>query len=86
MDATNQNLLFYTSIRSLSRGNVVKTFSVLRSEMRQFLGKQHKEDLVTDCNDDAKLAYLVDVFSKLNMLNLRLLDRNHLMMDMLERS
>ena len=82
MDAEHQNLLYYTSVRWLSKGNVVKRLFSIREQVRVFLQNQKKQELIDGWKDDRKLAYLVDIFSELNTLNLQLQGKGHLVMDM----
>lgn len=74
MGAEHQSLLFYSSSRWLSRGKTVKRVFELRREIAIFLSEEgHKHS--TDFFDKLfllKLSYLVDIFEKLNILNLQL--------------
>ena len=73
MDADHYNLPYHTEVRWLSKGNVLKRVFTLRNELRDFFVQQKKEDLVKFLNEDVvSLAYLVDIFSRLNELNLSL--------------
>ena len=73
MDADQYNLLYYTKVRWLSKGNVLKRVFTLRFELRDFFVQQKKEDLVKFLHEDVvSLAYLVDIFGRLNELNLSL--------------
>uniref|UniRef100_UPI00358E6478 zinc finger BED domain-containing protein 5-like n=1 Tax=Myxine glutinosa TaxID=7769 RepID=UPI00358E6478 len=75
MDSEHKNLLYYTKVRWLSKGNVVVRVFELREEMQSFLQMQEKhkpeasfhEKLWVFC-----LAYLVDIFDQLSRLNLKL--------------
>ena len=72
MDADHINLLFYTQIRWLPRGNVVLRVFELREELKQFLGTQHKNEWVAMLMSSdwlAKLCYLSDIFERINVLN-----------------
>jgi hypothetical protein len=72
MDADHINLLYYTEVRWLSRGNMMQRVYELRTEMRDFLQGQKKDDWANLLNDKewlAKLSYLSDIFERLNTLN-----------------
>ena len=57
----------------------------LREEVRTFLEGHHKDDLCAGWANDQKFAYLVDIFTELNKVNLQLQGKGHLlMMDMTE--
>ena len=73
MDADHYNLLYHTKVQWLSKDNLLKRVFTLRNELRDFFVQQKKEDLVKFLHEDVvSLAYLVDIFSKLNELNLSL--------------
>ena len=74
MGSDHQNLLFHSEVRWLSRGEVLKRLYELRKEVELFLADkkcalshyfQHKKCV-------AMLAYLSDIFSYINKLNLKL--------------
>ena len=74
MGSDQQNLLFHSEVRWLSRGEVLKRLYELRKEVELFLIDK-KSDLSHYFQDkkwDARLAYLSDIFSYINELNLKL--------------
>ena len=78
MHADHKVLLFYTAVRWLSKGNVVNRVFEMKDEIKLFLEVQEKRDLVAHFEDVAwikRVAYLADVFDKLNKLNLKLQGR-----------
>ena len=72
MDADHMNLLFYTKVRWLSRGNVVLRVYELREELKEFFRTEKKHEWVVDLESSdwlAQLCYLSDIFERLNLLN-----------------
>lgn len=67
-------LLYYCPSRWLSRGNVLSRTFELRQEMYTFLEEEKHEYAKHFVETDflVKLAYLCDIFEKLNALNLSL--------------
>ena len=50
MDSEHEALLFYSKVRWLSKGNVVKRVFELRGELKLFLEMQGKDDLLSHFN------------------------------------
>ena len=75
MGSEHQSLLFYTSVRWLSRGKVLARLFELQSEVKQFFLKQNKHELCKQLEDDhwiAKLVYMADVFEHMNEFNIKM--------------
>lgn len=74
MDAEYRCLLLYTEIRWLSRGKSLTRVFQLREELKKFLSEKKLPLAAYFCDKVwvAKLAYLCDIFSLLNELNLSL--------------
>ncbi|KAL6475825.1 hypothetical protein MHYP_G00168650 [Metynnis hypsauchen] len=75
MGAEHQAVLFHSEARWLSRGKVLSRVFELREEIRMFLIQEHKYEVAIKFGDEnflAKLAYLSDIFGRLNELNLQL--------------
>ena len=74
MGCDHQNLLFHSEIRSLSRGEVLKRLYELRKEVGLFLidKKCYLPHYFQDKKWVAMLAYLSNIFSYINELNLKL--------------
>ncbi|KAM3862185.1 SCAN domain-containing protein 3-like [Diretmus argenteus] len=78
MEADHVQLLYHSEVRWLSRGLVLNRLFELRNEVYSFLTEK-KSPLAhhyVDLKFQAKLAYLSDIFSLLNQLNLTLQGRN----------
>ena len=77
-DSTHHDLLFYTQVRWLSKGNMLDRVLELRYELETFLDVQGKNDLLQTMKIPGfatQLAYLVDAFELLNSLNTKLQGR-----------
>ena len=77
--AEHDILLFYTSACWLSRGKVLQRFFELRGEIRNYAMDVGKNDLVEFLSDNEQMclvAYLADIFAKLNELNTSLQGNN----------
>ena len=76
MNAEHRNLLFYCSTRWLSFGKSFERVYELVDNLQAFL--QQEDNNLADCLAEnkflLKLAYLCDIFTKLNKLNKNMLD------------
>ena len=75
MGAEHQAVLYHSESRWLSRGKVLSRVFELREQIRVFLEQEHKYEVAEKFSDEnflGKLAYLSDIFGKLNELNLQL--------------
>lgn len=69
------NFYAFCEARWLSRGNILSQVFELREQMRMFLEQEQKNEVAEKFSDEsflAKLAYLSDIFGKLNEPNLQL--------------
>ena len=72
MDSDHINLLFYTQVRWLSRGNVILRVYELPEELKEFLRTQKKNEWLAMLESSywlATLCYLSDIFERINVLN-----------------
>ena len=75
LNAEEESLLFHTEVRWLSRGNVVARVVTLKGELKEFFERNKKEKtrvFVNKLSDNkwiTKLAYLNDIFSRINAVN-----------------
>nr|XP_039252531.1 zinc finger MYM-type protein 6-like [Styela clava] len=76
MDSQHQHLLFHAEVRWLSRGRVLTRLFNLRGETKLFLIEISfpLAEFMTDETWLFKLAYLADIFGRLNELNTSLQD------------
>ncbi len=71
MESDYEGLLFHTTVRWLSKGDMLNRLVHLLPEVTQFLEERNKRDLKAAVSDEAfqcRLAFLADMFSHLNML------------------
>jgi predicted nucleotidyltransferase len=85
MESEYADLLLHNKVRWLSRGNVLKRFASLLSEIRTFLlekGVHYPE--ITNDQWIQKFYFMVDVTSHLNQLNHKLQRKGNIIFSMLE--
>ena len=78
MNTMHEVLLFHTAAHWLSKGNILNCVFEMKDEIKLFLEFKNKEFLsyFTDNNWITSLAYLADIFEKLNILTLKLQEKN----------
>ncbi|XP_076799889.1 protein FAM200C-like [Clavelina lepadiformis] len=79
MDSEHETLLFHTSVRWLSKGNMLARVYEMRDELQLFLEANRQQDLLLPFSSGGfqlALAYLADIFQALNSLNLLLQGKN----------
>ncbi|XP_048048380.1 zinc finger BED domain-containing protein 5-like [Megalobrama amblycephala] len=79
MGADHTGVLFHSEARWLSRGKVLSRVFEIRAEFGAFLEEEHMYDAAGKFSDEQilmKLAYLSNVFEKLNELNIQLQGRD----------
>ena len=79
MNAMHEILLFHTAVRWLSKGKVINRVFEMKDEIKLFLEFKNKDEILSYFNDDnwiSSLAYLEDIFEKLNILNLKMQGKN----------
>lgn len=83
MGTVHSALLFYSDARWLSRGKVLQRVYELRDEIAIFLDEEKRPEAekFRDHLFVMKLSYLVDIFEKLNTLNLQLQGANTHILD-----
>ena len=83
LGSDHEALLFHSEVRWLSRGNVIRRVVSLKEELSEFFKRVNKTkslEFVQELSGSQwlqKLAYLSDIFSRLNLLNLSLQGRFH---------
>ena len=82
-----KHLLFYSSVRWLSRGKVLRRVVDLRSELQTFLNyKNHRHAIRFDEKPwMLKVCYLNDIFAALNELNTSMQGRNQCIITLSEK-
>ena len=91
LGSDHEALLFHTEVCWLSRGNVIRRVESLKEELSEFfkcVNKTRSPEFVRKLSDSQwlqKLAYLSDIFSRLNLLNLSLQGRFHTVIDFMDK-
>ncbi|XP_045930758.1 general transcription factor II-I repeat domain-containing protein 2B-like [Micropterus dolomieu] len=87
IDAAYGDVLYFTEVRQLSWGNVLKRFFELRRELKTFMeqGRMNLPEL-HDSSWLMDLAFLDDITQELNTLNLKLQDPGQLVTAAFERN
>ena len=79
LDSDYGDVIYYTSVRWLSRGAVLKRVCQLRDEISNFLAsKGQKKSEFEDPTWNSDFAFLVDMTTHLNILNSTLQGKNKL--------
>ena len=82
MDLDPSNFLYHTEARWLSKGNVLKRVFELPIKLINFFTERKKEAIIKFLKDDAVLlAYLADIFGKLNELFISLQGRDKIIIN-----
>ena len=84
-NADHQDLLYHSRVRWLSLGKVLQRVWELKEEIRSFLlvmGKSGEFPELSDTNWLCDFAFAVDIFSHLNVLNVKLQGKDLLVHDM----
>ena len=87
MNAEHRSLLFYCSSRWLSLGKSFERVYELLDELHAFLQQEKNQlaDYLAENEFLLKLAYLCDIFAKLNKLNLSIQGANKNMLDISDK-
>ncbi|CAK1597303.1 unnamed protein product [Parnassius mnemosyne] len=82
-EANHRDVVYYSEVRWLSRGAVLKRFFDLRKEINTFMNEKGKSiPELTDTQWLIDLGFLTDVTHELNTLNVRLQGKKKLISDM----
>ena len=79
MNAMHEILLFHTAVQWLSKGNVLNHVFEMKDEIKLSSEFKNKEEFLSYFNNNnwiTSLVYLADIFEKLNILNLKLQEKN----------
>ena len=91
LGSDHEALVFHTEVRRLSRGYVIRRVESLKEEFSEFFKRANKTrspEFVKKLSDSQwlqKLAYLSDIFSRLNLLNLSLQGRFHTVIGFMDK-
>ena len=91
LGSDHKALLYHTRFRWLSRGNVKRRVESLKEELSESFSRDNKTrsvEFIQKLSDGRwlqRLAYLSDILSRLNMLNLFLQGRFHTMIDFMDK-
>ena len=73
IESDYKDVLYFTEVRWLSKGNVLTRFSELRAEVKGFMEKDGVDvPVLSDPKWPMDLAFLVDITYELNVLNKKL--------------
>ena len=79
----NGDVLYYTEVRWLSRGKVLKRFYALMTEIEIFMMKEKPGEELTDKKSFWDVVFLIDVAEHLNDLNLKFQKQNKMIYELL---
>lgn len=89
VNAAYDNLLLHNNVRWLSKGRVLERFWAIRKDLEMFLSQQknvkasHYLDFLRDNDTMEVVAFLVDITSHLNELNLKLQGQGNTVCDLM---
>ena len=91
LGSDHEALLYHTEVRWLSWGNVIRRVESPKEELSEFFRRDNKRRSVEfiqkllDSRWLQRLAYLSDILSRLNILNLSLQGRSHTVIDFMDK-